>query len=95
MKLLDYPLVRFLDVLGCPERLQVGVCEGGRAESSGGQGHDQTGRAGAGTRLEAAPMGKDFEPAPQLQCSRKSPRLQRLILMKIQVLLHGFGLEPV
>jgi hypothetical protein len=39
----------------------------------GGQDHHQTGRARAGTRLVATPMGEDFEPDPQLQCSRKPP----------------------
>jgi len=41
----------------------------------------------------AAVMGEDFEPAAQLQCSRKSPSLQRLNPMKIKLLLHGSGLN--
>jgi hypothetical protein len=42
--------------------------------------------------LVAAIMGEDFESAAQLQCSRKSPRFQQPVRMKIQFLLHGFGL---
>ena len=63
----------------------------GVLSSSRGQDHDQTGRAEAGTRLVATPMGKDFEPITQLQCSRKPPRFHQPIRMKIHFLLHGFG----
>ena len=60
----------------------LAVCDGGSAESSGGQDDAQTGRARAGTRLVAALMGEDSEPDPQLQCSRKSPRIHLPIRMK-------------
>ena len=63
----------------------------GVLESSGGQDDHQTGRARPRTRLVATLMGIDFESHPQLQCSRKPTRLQRLNLMKNQFLLHRFG----
>jgi len=55
---------------GDPAELEVlAVCDGGRAESSGGQDDDQTGRARARACLVAVFMGEDFEPVAQLQCS--------------------------
>ena len=76
-----------------PKSAVLAVRDGGRAESPGGEDPDQAGRAAPGTRLVATPVGKDFESATQLQGSRKPTLFHRLIPMKNQFLLQGFGLE--
>ncbi len=61
-----------------PEPALLAVCDGGGLESSSREDDCETGSAHAGTGLVAAVVGKEPEPVPQLQCSRKPPRLQRL-----------------
>jgi hypothetical protein len=65
----DHPLVEIL-----------ALCHGGSFKSSLRQDHDQTRRPHPGARLVAPTLGENPKPFAQLQCSRKSSRLHRIIL---------------